>query len=306
MKYILGLMVLFAAHSYAGHLDKVCLSARQSFPNDPSRSVANPPSFSHDLILRRSLEAGAYVVESQSGEAILKSEQEWTALLKTNDLIWLTTASELEVYAITGEKLASYNYNPERNESWAARDIVQAGDLLVLTRGLAGLWAFNTKTRQTQWQTLLPELDSGTPIATAFDGEFLRVAMATAYEGGFTGVAKVSLLDGKVLANSPYDVIRSGVISIEATAVWYRDRLIINNGGWIHQMTKDQLESGKKLRPRWVAFQIAQNGDVMPHYMMLNGGFMIENDSVVGCGDYTTKLDGQFTRASKLFTVKLP
>jgi hypothetical protein len=97
-----------------------------------------------------------------------------------------------------------------------------------------------------------------------------------------------------------------GVLDVDVKARMNGDSLILNNGGWIHVITRAQIESEKDIRPRWAALVIPQDGPVNAHYMMLKGEFVIHDGQVMGCGAYTSQENGTFVRKTKLFHVKLP
>ena len=98
--------------------------------------------------------------------------------------------------------------------------------------------------------------------------------------------------------------MRAGVVDPDAKARWFNNSLVLNNGGWIHVITSEQLAKGKPVKPRWVAHLINRGMD--QHYMMLRGEFFFEGNTLLGCGLYNERVDGTLERKSKLFKVTMP
>lgn len=179
-------------------------------------------------------------------------------------------------------------------------------EMLVISRGAAGLLGFSLKERTFKWHNHMNGTDEGYPSGLASDGNVVYAAVATSRENGFTGIITIDPKSGTILKRSPFNVRTAGVVDTDAVAKIYQGNLILNNGGWIHLITPKQLQSEKAIRPRWVAHVVPQDGEVNRHYMTLHGDFFFEEGMLVGCGSYTTIIDSRFARRSRLFKVKLP
>lgn len=290
----------------ATHLDVVCSDAQRPDPRNPSFSLANPPVFAGQFVARKSSLHHHHVIETLDGVEIFKHSQRITSLVQQGDTLWALAGFELLELTTRGELLGRHQFEAQPNPAWRGKTMVLADDLLIIARGLAGMLAFNTVTRQIQWTTLMSDLAAGMPVSVAFDGAQIWAVMATAHEGGFAGFALLDAANGRVLKATPYDQRRAGVIDTDPSARWFNDSLVLNNGGWIHVVTRQQLESAKPVRPRWVAQPIPQDGEVQPHYMTLVGGFFFEQNNLIGCGVFTAQEQGRFIRKSTAFTVKMP
>lgn len=290
----------------ASYLDIVCSDAQRSDPTNPSYSIANPPVFAGTFVARKSSLHGQFAIETLDGVEIFKHPTRITSLIQQGDTLWALAGFELLEVSSTGQLLARHTFETQQNPAWRGKTMVLADDLLIIARGLAGMTAFNTVTHKIEWNTLMSEVDGGMPVSVQFDGTQAWAVMATTRQNGFTGFAAMDLTTGRVTKTTPYDQRRAGVIETEPNARWYNDALVLNNGGWIHMVTRKQLESGKAIRPRWVAQPVPQDGEVQPHYMMLVGEFFFEQNNLIGCGVFTAQDQGRIIRKSATFTVKMP
>jgi hypothetical protein len=284
---------ILSGSALADHLEKVCETA-----------VTNSPVLEENLVAYR--ENGQTLITTHGGMIIADTPAEVRGLLQDGLSIWALTGTELVELNGAGEVLNSYKIEETGNPSWSSLSMVKANRMLIISRGAAGLLGFDLDKRVIAWNNWMSGDNEGYPSGLAFDGVNVFAAVATSQERGFTGIITVNPENGIISKRSPYDVVRWGVIDTDAKAMMSGDSLILNNGGWIHVITKKQIESDKAIRPRWASYVIPQNGEVNSHYMMIKGEFVIHGDQVMGCGIYTDRQDGTFVRKSKLFHIKLP
>jgi hypothetical protein len=289
---ILGALVL-SQSALATHLDTVCESA-----------VNDSPVWEDALIAHRS--NGQFVLETHGGTIIAESGTQIKGVIQDGLSIWALTARELTELNSAGDVVNSYTLEETGNPGWAALSMAKAGKMMVIARGVGGMLGFDLEKREIAWTNWMAGSNEGYPSGVAVDGDKVYAAVATSQEAGFTGIITVNPVTGEITKRSAYDVQRWGVLDIDVKARMYNDSLVLNNGGWIHVIKREQIESDKKIRPRWAALVIPQNGPVNPHYMMMKGDFLIHGDQVMGCGVYTDQENGNYVRKSKLFHVKLP
>ncbi|MBH48985.1 MAG: hypothetical protein CME71_12525 [Halobacteriovorax sp.] len=304
MRFGLALF-LISTNLFASHIETVCKSSKQPYPGRTNTWISNAPSFSSDYLSRRVVDdqGTRYVVETFTGDQIFESSTRVRDLIKTTESLWLLGDYDLTQIDFTGAILGTFpivfNPNPQTAKAISMKLVV---DILYIARGNAGLTAFNTMTGKIVWHSELDEVESSKPVSAAFDGTNLQVLMTSTREGGFNGVATVNL-DGKVVGQTAYNQRRAGVISPDAIAHWHQDRLVVNNGGWIHIITSKQLADQKPIRPKWVAVEMGD--DMHLHYMMLNGDFYLENNMLHGCGVYNERNGDEINRVARLFHVNL-
>tara|TARA_R110000868_G_scaffold104087_5_gene286273 strand:+ start:2946 stop:3866 length:921 start_codon:yes stop_codon:yes gene_type:complete len=305
MKRFALALILVSTNVFASHIETVCKSSKMPFPGRTNTWISNAPSFSQDFLTRRLIdEQGTrYVVETFSGDQLFEANTRIRDLAKKQDSLWLLRDYELTQIDFSGTVIANYpivfNPNPQTAKAISMKLV---NDVIYIARGNAGLTAFNTQTGKIVWHSELSEVVGSKPVALTFDGTSLQVLMTGNREGGFNGVASVSL-DGKVIGQTAYNQRRAGVISPDALAHWHQDRLVVNNGGWIHVITSKQLADQKPIRPRWVAVEMGD--DMHLHYMMLNGDFYLENNKLFGCGVYNERNGDEVNRVARLFEVDL-
>lgn len=305
LKNVIMTFALLSSSAFAGHLEKVCELAMRQDPNSPQYFYSNPPVFGADTLARRNSSTGEYLVEDMFGKILNSFQVPIKSLLKTETSLWALAPFDLIEMNHHGEVKNIYNIEPTMNQSWGGLSMVKAGNLLVISRGAAGLLAFDLETRAIKWNNYMTDENDGYPSGLAVDGSFIYAAVATSHQFGFTGIITVNAETGAVVKRSPYDV-NSGVIDTDAKAKMFKGNLVVNNGGWIHVITPKQIASGKSFKPRWVAKVVPTAGEVNEHYMMINGDFFFENNQLVACGTYTTISNERLVRKSKLFTVDMP
>ena len=300
MLRILILSFFIVGYAQASHLDDVCNLAYRSGQN------SNSPMFDNNLMARRdTTDLGTqYVIETLNGDKIFSDLRPIKDFVVKGNSIWILNSFELLEINFKGDLLGRYPFEEDTSSEWFGYSFSMAGDIILIAQGLGGMTAFDTNTRKVIWHNLLEEAQGGTTISVATDGVNGYAVMTPRYENGFTGITIFNPRTGEISKILPYKK-SSGVISVEAKASWYNDSLVLSNGGWIHVMTRKQLEE-KELKPRWVPHVINANGEVNPHYMLLTGEFFFENKELVGCGIYTAKENGLFVRKSSLYKVPMP
>ena len=288
----LALAAFISTSAFAGHLDTVCESA-----------VKKNPVWEDSLVVYR--DSGESLITTHGGMIIGSTPSVVKGIFQDGLSIWMLTKSQLIEMNSAGDIMNEYLVEWTGNPSWQSLSMVKAGNMIVISRGAGGMIGFDLTKRDIAWTNWMPGEDEGYPSGLAFDGEKIYAAVATSQENGFTGIITVNPLTGEIMKRSKYDVPRWGVLDTDAKARMNGDSLVLNNGGWIHVITKKQIESDKAIRPRWAAHVIPQDGSVNAHYMQILGDFVIHNGQVMGCGAYTAQENGVFTRKSKLFHVKL-
>ncbi|MFL5785541.1 MAG: hypothetical protein ACJ76H_13075 [Bacteriovoracaceae bacterium] len=284
MLKILALSLLMT-NAFAGTLDTVCEQATKFEPSFTMGYVA------HGVNPYKS------VIESFDGKVISEAATQIRAIVADAGTIWALTPTQL-VQINMQDGSAEFTHDVV-----GANSMVQFGRRLMITRGLGGIMTIDMDTHDLGWEMTDEDVWSG-GITT--DGAVLYVAAATSHDKGFTGILTIDPLTGNIMKRTSYDVQRWGVIDNYAKARMAGENLVLNNGGWIHLITKKQIQDDKAIRPRWVAEVVPASGQVNAHYMMMSGDFLIHDGQVMGCGVYTAEEDSRLVRKSKLVHLKLP
>lgn len=297
MKVLLAAVTLFASTAFAQtNLEKICSSVIQV---QGDRIQTSAPSFSDGFASY--MVNGAYVIADTNGNIVSHSPEKIVTIEKMGESLWILTPSRLVEMSLTGEVKGEFATNARRTNY----GMTVNGSALMIAKGSSGLSSFDTKTKSIQWENRLGGVENGWPVAVTSEGSVGYAAVQSADEGGFTGILSFDTASGKVLKKSPYHY-QYGVIGIDVIAQMYKGNVVLNNQGWIHLVTKAQVNSGKMIKPKWVAHQLPRDGEVNAHYMMLEGDFLIEGNELKGCGKYNTMENGDITMKGKLFTVKMP
>lgn len=281
--FIASSLISLSAH--AGYLDTVCTA-----------NLQNPPVAFGDGVIASRID-GEYVLASLEGKTIFSSPTRIRSVVVNGEDIWLLSSATILHIKNDGTMIDSF----EMDQSIS---MTKAENLLLVVRGGGTLTAFDMATKKEIWTNFMNEIQGGDAVSVAFDGKNAQVVFTGNRENGFNGVATVELTGGNVIKQIPYDKTRAGVIDPDAKVRWYNNSLVLNNGGWIHVITAEQLAKGKPVKPRWVASALGQGTD--RHYMMLRGEFFFEGNTLVGCGLYNDRVDGAWTRFSRLFKVTMP
>lgn len=274
---IVSLALSLSAH--ATHLETVCKSMNAS------------PVFAEGVVARGSM------LETIEGVEIFRHSSRIRSVVSHNGNFWLLTTEEILEVSHTGSIINRYEMDQNRS-------MTLVGNQLMVIRGGGTLTAFDLTTRTASWTSYMNEIHDGDAVSAAFDGTNLLVVFTGNREGGFNGIATVSTVDGSVIRKTPYNYNSAGVIDPDAKARYSNNQLILNNGGWIHVITKAQLATPKAIKPKWIAHAIGTGME--QHYMMLRGEFFLEQNVLVGCGVYTERRDGEFFRVGGLFKIAIP
>jgi hypothetical protein len=137
--------------------------------------------------------------------------------------------------------------------------------------------------------------------SVAAKGDRLYISMTGATQNGFHGIIEARAFDGEVLAFNEFHRQRAGIIDDRASLELIDNRLVLNNGGWIHVVNQSDLRSRRQLIPRWVAVPVG--GRDYRHYMMWSGRYMMEGNTLKGCGLEIRPVGNRFERFSRYFEV---
>lgn len=285
--------LLLSTPTFASHLDRVCETAQRF-----------PVTWEKDLVAY--FDNNEMLLSTHGGTIIGSLDRPILDIVQHELSIWLLTPNDLVEMNSAGEVLHRYSIDDANVQGRFASTMARAGNLLVITQGYAGFTGFDMEARKFVWRNVLGGADDGYASAVTFDGANLLIAAATSMPNGFTGIITADLSTGAVIKRTRYDVARWGVIGTDVKARMVGEKLLLNNGGWLHLITPAQLAADRSIRPRWVAHTIPRNGDVGPHYMMLSGDFLLHDGQVMGCGVYTDSENGTLVHRSKLFHVSLP
>lgn len=285
--------LIMSGSAFAGHLDTVCENA-----------IGNAPVFDSNYVARRN-SSGKFAIETLEGALITETSAQIKSMVRDGGSIWVLTATQIVELNTAGEVQEMFDLEDSHNPFWAGLSMIQFNRQLIVSRGAAGVVAFDMDERKFTWKNGVTGDDDGFPSGLATDGRVIYAAAATSHERGFTGILVLNPETGAIMKKVPYD-LNWGVMDTDVKARMYGDSLVLNNGGWIHMITKKQLETAKTIKPRWVAQMVPADGPVNAHYMMITGEFLMHGDMVMGCGIYTAQEGGNFVRKSKLVHIKMP
>lgn len=292
-----------ATASIPTQLEKVCEQSLNYSQAQGTILSVNPPSFSKNYLVYKKKDEDLSLVENFQGQVIFESSDVMETISEVNDGLWVASQYDLLKIDFKGSVNQKFEYNPNGAFSTRILDMVSLNQLIIVNRGKAGLFAYDSQTLNLVWQNNLSDISNGQLVAMTNDGNTLLLAFNNSAQEGFTGIAQFDGLSGSFIKATPYDQTR-GIIGLDVKARFHEGKLYLNNEGWIHVLTKDQLQKEKKLRPRWLANVVAQNGEINQHYMMTIGDFLFENDEIVSCGKYIDLENGMFTLKSKVFKTK--
>ncbi len=201
------------------------------------------------------------------------------------DMFWVLADGELNVFNAGGEFVKSFSYGGSSRYS-AARGMFVYEDKLYLAYGDLGLVSFDFSTLSfnfinavNTWQeTGLRSMT--TSLAIADDKVF--VSLTGLQQGAFNGVVTFDLSTQEIVNRSAYRNGREGVIDIEARIYLQNDKVILNNGGWIHRLEKSDLYRRSIARPRWLGIPYS-TPDGRRVYAMIKGDFVFDGGRVLGC-----------------------
>ena len=285
-------------------LDKICSQALNYSQSSGTVLSVNPPAFTENYLVYKKSDEDLSLVENYLGKVIFDSAETINAMTEVRDGLWVASLYDLMKIDFQGAVVQKLEYNSNGTYSSRILDMVVLNQMIIVNRGRAGLFAYDAQSLKLIWQNNLSDISNGQLVAMTIDGTTLYLAINNSAQDGFTGVAQYDGLSGQFIKATPYDQTR-GIVGLDVKARFHQGKLYLNNEGWIHVLTKDQLQKEKKLRPRWMANVVAQNGEINQHYVMTIGDFLFEGDELISCGKYIDLENGMFTLKSKVFKTNL-
>jgi hypothetical protein len=311
-KWILLSLVIvsFNVRADMPHLEAVCQSVMPA-GGGYDNYVPNTPYFDfkgETLFVARRLSNTSHVVEKIEGASHQRIFQTQTRLIGVSeykDHLWLLTPDHLIEISQNGKELSRFYLSHSSGHN--ARYMTRQDNHLFITQGAAGVVKFDIETRQQIWRSTLAGVNSGgnlsTAISAAADDRDLYVLMAGSTPKAFNGVVRINAEDGQIIHTAAYHQRNSGVISSRANVKISGRNMIINNGGWIHLTNIDQINSHRTVSPRWRPVPV--NAPNLPHYMMLEGEFFMQEKTLYGCGIESRMINGQRLLLSSLYRIPL-
>ena len=295
MKKLLVTFIVFTSMAY-GLVDMDELNANHcAHTINQAHTIVTPPLFFEDssLQLKTTNSKTHYEFRYNSQSHELKGNTgKIRDFVVTQNYIWTVGTAGLIKHDLNGDFLSFYGH-----KSWqGSRHNLPRGvyyhksnNHLYIASGGAGLLTFDLNTQQfTSKDILNVQNDNGhlsAAVAVVGDAsDRLYIAMTGNSERGFNGVLSYSLNQKKILNKAEYNKRRAGVVFPYASIYLENNKVILNNGGWIHSLKLDQVESKSTVKPRWHAIAYYLN-DVRK-FVMMAGDLLFEEAEVIGCGRY--------------------
>ena len=170
---------------------------------------------------------------------------------------------------------------------------------IYIARGKRGILRFELNTRTFGPNYAINTVNQSGHLSSAVsvdsEGDLLYVAMTGQSEKGFNGVTVFYTKTQSIENLAEYNKRRSGVVSPDARIYINDSKVFINNMGWIHELTINQIQTSSTVRPTWRAIPLWQGNH--QQYIMLKGDFIFEDNQIMGCGRYRTLDDKYFGKA---------
>ncbi|MBC75718.1 MAG: hypothetical protein CME64_06860 [Halobacteriovoraceae bacterium] len=291
MKKLFAFLIICSGLSYA-HVDLEKLNKNHcDHTINKEGTIVTPPLFFEKSALQRKnnqyefrLNSEAHILKGTTGtikDFIIAHNHLWTvgnAGLRQFDL----EGNLVKVFAHTSWQQSRHNL--PRSVYFNKRN-----DTLYMASGKVGLVAFNlTDQRFMDTNSLNVVNENGhlsAAVAVVGDGEdTLYIAMTGNSEKGFNGVLTYSISKKQITNKAEYNKRRAGVIFPYASIYLNSDKVILNNGGWIHSLKLNQVQNRTKVKPRWHAIEYRL--DDVRKFVMMAGDLIFHDDQVLGCGRY--------------------
>jgi hypothetical protein len=228
--------------------------------------------------------------------------------------IWVVNKNGLLEYNLNDGMLLGHYHMPI--EEKILRQIKPRGiyhhketNLLFLAAGRLGLVTFHIDYRKfidaDPLDTRNGEGPVSSSVAISGDGsDYLFISQTGNHSKGFNGIVVYNLKEKKIVNASEYDKRRVGVIYPYSQIYTEREFVYLNNGGWIHRLSKKTLMKKKVIRPKWIPISIGEGRN--KQYIMFEGDFIFSQSELLACGLYNNANDNSKTwLSSKAFSVPL-
>lgn len=210
-------------------------------------------------------------------------------VLAIGDSIWLLTQNSLVEFSLKEKKIIGrYPTFPkpfEPSQITRARGFAYHSGRIYIAHGELGVSVFDL-TKKAPTYVLQAGLQPASMIgAVALKGHTLFVLQGAYHPSGFNGLSIYDLKTGNTkLIKYP---LASGVVDpYKSTMKVSEDRLIINNGGWIHTYELSALATASgELAPRWIpiAETLPTAGGNVQKYLMINGDLLVNAQNLLAC-----------------------
>lgn len=255
-----------------------------------------------DYFLQR--DGGDYVVKSKNGVVTLRGEIKRAldfTVIKNH--FWVVGETGLIEFDQQGEQKSQYTeYKNLRGIFY--HPIM---DKIYIAGMSSGLIVFDYYSRTFEKNYVLfpegfPGLSYGVSVTGDFNGN-IYLAASTGVEGAFSGIVSLNP-STEELRFIAFDPIKAGVIDTYATIHFTKGKVVLNNGGWVHQLSRSQLIKDNVI-PDWNALTYTA-GDTF-QYVQFRGDLIIEQNSLYGCSIIREKVPGEKrpVRYGKVFSLPL-
>ncbi|MCO4794803.1 MAG: hypothetical protein KC493_13880 [Bacteriovoracaceae bacterium] len=305
MKLILLIVsIVFSTQSLAS-IDRDTLNNNYckrliSFGPNQSTYKTNPPLYysynSEDYFIQRVKRNSRTFYEFSTPHGLFELKGEFSTVrdfVITDDRMWIASLSGLLEFNLEGKQLKSWVYpgtTPGRR-SEQPRGVFHdrpSGHLLLASAGM-GLVAFDLTNRSFTFSDPLNTYNQNGHYSSAIaitgdQNGVLWIAMTGETQKAFNGIVTYDLQTQKMLGAAAYNRRKHGVLFPYGSLYLNSNSIYLNNGGWIHSFTRNDLLTNGTVRPIWKPIERRSNN--YRQYIMIKGDFIFHNNEIMGCGTY--------------------
>lgn len=266
------------------------------------------------LVSRWNKKRANYLLTPQDYLELKAYSQKIYDMAATDQALWMTTARGLEKFDLQGRHLKTFTLPGDlTTKAPLLRSVVysQQDDALYLAASQRGLMRFNLSDETFSVVHLLKEANQNGhrshAVAIAQDSERFYIVLSGITRDGFHGFVTYNRLTRSIEHMAAYDKRYSGVIDPAVQITASDAKIYLNNGGWLHHYTKQDILTKKRLRLSWMPIsRPSSSGGTQ--YVRLIGGLVSEAENLLACGSYKRKdmSTGRNRSFSKSYTLKKP
>ncbi|MCF8059436.1 MAG: hypothetical protein K9K67_09080 [Bacteriovoracaceae bacterium] len=202
-----------------------------------------------------------------------------------NDHIWVIDEFDLIEFNESGRELNRFRFTQSQNKSDRPVGMDLREDLILLAHGGLGLVSFDLKTQQFKFlhgvNTTQVDGRKSLAVSVTWQGERAYVALTGNMQYAFNGIVTYDLSKNEVINRAAYRQVRYGVVDPGARLYVKEGSIYLNNGGWIHRFSEQDILTAEFPKPQWLPIPHQHNNRNM--FLRIRGDFVLESDTIFGC-----------------------
>jgi hypothetical protein len=202
-----------------------------------------------------------------------------------NNHIWVISDFDLIEFNESGRELNRYSFVQAGSRSEKPRGLDLRDDKILIAHGALGLIEFDLNLRQfnslSSVNTTQEDGRRSLAVSVTWQGARAYIALTGNMQNAFNGIVTYDLSKKEIINKAAYRNIRYGVVDPYAKLYVHENMFYLNNGGWIHRFTEQEILTKEFPKPQWLPIPHQNNNRNM--FLRIRGDFILESNTIYGC-----------------------